>query len=97
MNYDWPGNIREMKNLIEQLCIISDTDELKINNSIAFRETFALGDISESEKGTFKEALEDFEKNFIQSAIDRNGGNVSAAAREIGIHRSLIYKRIQRK
>lgn len=95
LNYDWPGNIREMKNLIEQYCIISDTDELRIKDSFAFRETAAND--GRSETGAFKDAIQDFEKEFIQSAIDRNGGNVSAAAREIGIHRSLVYKRIPKK
>jgi transcriptional regulator with PAS, ATPase and Fis domain len=96
LNYDWPGNIREMKNLIEQYCIISDTDELRIKDSFAFRESAAANN-GKSETGAFKDAIQDFEKEFIQSAIDRNGGNVSAAAREMGIHRSLVYKRIPKK
>ena len=95
LNYDWPGNIREMKNLIEQLCIISDTDELRLDNGFALREPRAAA--QKDENGTFKTAMQSFQKEFIKGAIDRNGGNVSAAAREIGIHRSQVYKRFQKK
>jgi transcriptional regulator with PAS, ATPase and Fis domain len=97
MNYAWPGNIREMKNLIEQLCIISDTDELRINNNFALGETLGNIHVHKREKGSLKNAMQSFEKEFIKDAIDRNGGNVSAAAREIGIHRSQVYKRNQKK
>jgi transcriptional regulator with PAS, ATPase and Fis domain len=84
-----------MRNLIEQLCIISDTDELRLTNSFALKEIRA--DAQKSGKGTFKNAMRSFQKEFIKGAIDRNGGNVSAAAREIGIHRSQVYKRFQKK
>ncbi|MDR1796688.1 MAG: sigma 54-interacting transcriptional regulator [Clostridiales Family XIII bacterium] len=116
MTYDWPGNIREMKNIIERLCIISPSDELVFREE---SENYACpkgrvpeaapevsGGIAEGggapvEEGGaaagkgLKQAVHDYELRYIRQVIDQCGGNMSKAARQLGIHRSQLYSRLK--
>lgn len=89
--YDYPGNTRELKNLMERVNIYCEG------------ETVGAGDIRPLmprvmvEKAvSLKEAVAEFERDYIQAAIARNGGNVAAAARQLGLERSHLYKKLRR-
>jgi DNA-binding NtrC family response regulator len=97
-SYDWPGNIRELKNVIERICIMNDGSVLK--------PEFLPHEINLSDRGTVKvshdfpdketgleEALEIYEKKLIRSALERTGGNVLQAAQMLQVPRgTLRYK-----
>jgi DNA-binding NtrC family response regulator len=97
LSYWWPGNIRELENLIERLVAVSDkewiTDEdLPLDYHFArFDATPAAG--SES---LFQEACDTFERNFIIRALERNDWNVSATARFLGIPLSTLKHKMGR-
>ncbi len=90
-HYKFPGNIRELKNLMERVNIYVD------------RDTVTSADIKRLMPGrerrddrTLREAVDDFERDYIEEAIARNDGNISQAAQELGVERSLIYKKLKK-
>lgn len=104
--YSWPGNIRELKNMIERLATISKSDIISLKGPI--EEENVLAAMEELPKhraalerpeatGTLAEAVRAFENAYIQKVLDRCGGNVSRAAKELGIHRSAIYRKRGKK
>jgi two-component system, NtrC family, response regulator HydG len=91
-NYSWPGNIRELQHAIERAIIMSDSDELDS------RDFFFLSSkpVNEKVMATNSYNLDEVEKNVIQKAIDKNGGNISKAAKELGLTRASLYRRLEK-
>jgi two-component system, NtrC family, response regulator HydG len=90
--YNWPGNIRELQHAIERAIIMADGDELDS------RDFFFLSAKPMNEKiatpTTFN--LDEVEKTTIQRVIDKNGGNISKAAKELGLTRASLYRRLEK-
>lgn len=90
--YSWPGNIRELQHAIERAIIMSESDELDS------RDFFFLSAKPTPEKmptsNTYN--LDEVEKNMIQKAIDKNGGNISKAAKDLGLTRASLYRRLEK-
>jgi len=92
--YPWPGNIREMENLIERLVLIAKGDTITVSDlPPEIREHEPALDISTQEMppGQFKEFIKqqtnEVEKQLIAQCLAQCGGNVSKAARELGLSR----------
>ena len=88
--YTWPGNIREFQHIIEKSVILSDTEKLSASDIL-------IGEGGMSSKrpiDSFK--LTDNEKLLIEQAIKHTGGNMSLAAKELGINRSTLYDKIKK-
>jgi two-component system nitrogen regulation response regulator NtrX len=96
--YEWPGNIRELKNLVERL-IIMTPDEVIQGEAIPspFNRTSRMKGGFESAfmLGSLKEAKGEFEKAFIESKLREFKGNISQTAEAIGIERSNLHKKIK--
>lgn len=90
--YRFPGNVRELQYMIERAVIMSDTLELKPSDLIFSPIEFAVDEEHEL-NGT---KLSDIEKRTILKVIDKNNGNISKAARELGITRTALYRRLSR-
>ncbi|MEE8638519.1 MAG: sigma-54 dependent transcriptional regulator [Candidatus Margulisiibacteriota bacterium] len=93
LNYDWPGNIRELENLIERLCVLSKTDHIgpdRIPPEIK-GELSCKPEISESEVN-LQEAVQKFEADFICQALKKAGGKKGKAAKLLGIHRNTLLQ-----
>jgi len=93
--YGWPGNIRELKNLMERLSILTRGEIISfqdVRNNIPHHGDHLIIDRSIS----LKEAKENFEKNFIISALRRNAFNITKSAGELKIERSNLYKLVKR-
>ena len=93
--YDWPGNVRELKHAIERAVIVCDS-------SILRPEDFFLGGrgapgaapcASPAEESA---DLERIERSAIQRSLERNAGNISRAAEELGLTRASLYRRIEK-
>lgn len=108
MQYSWPGNIRELKNMIERLATISNQDIIFLKAPIkgdgillkvpeGASETFIHSESAEEILQPLDQALRSFEQNYIQKAITCCGGNVTRAAQMLGIHRSAIYRKLQKQ
>lgn len=94
--YPWPGNVRQLKNIIERVLImvpkdiITDTD---IQHYIESADTFPEYTITE--KSSLKQAKEQFEKEFIEKTLREQNLNVTAAAHELGIERTNLHRKIK--
>ncbi|HUX11923.1 MAG TPA: sigma-54 dependent transcriptional regulator [Spirochaetia bacterium] len=87
--YNWPGNVREIKNVIERAVVLSTSDVIGLADLPAELHTPA-GRASEGNK------LETMERDALFGALDSSGWNVSAAARRLGITRNTIRYRMQK-
>jgi DNA-binding NtrC family response regulator len=95
--YHWPGNIRELENLLERLVAFSSNRRAigvqDIPNEIAFPENPSGTSIRGESKGLIQ-ARDIFERMYILSALRKAGWNQSEAARVLGIHRNTLIKKM---
>jgi len=89
LKYSWPGNIRELQHTIEKAVILSETSILKPED-LHLRQSNFTGT-----NNTFN-TLEEMEKLMIQQALEKNSGNFTAAAEQLGITRQTLYNRIKK-
>ena len=92
--YSWPGNIRELQHAIERAIIMSD-------NAYLEPEDFFF--LTQSKSGNTQEVmpsdnlnLDEVERSIIQKAIDIHDGNISKAAKELGLTRASLYRRLEK-
>ena len=87
--YDWPGNIRELKNLVERLITITKGSTIRVKDlsflNIDKREV--IKDL------TLKEAVKTFEKQYIAQTLEHVNGNRKSAAERLGIHRNTLLSK----
>lgn len=100
LHYSWPGNVRELRNVIERLVIISEGDELN------FEEEWVETKKEKSEEaacqnnepikysGELKSVLKSVEKEYIHQVLKECGGRLGESANRLGIHRSMLYRKI---
>ncbi len=94
-NYPWPGNIRELENLMERLHVISPQDE--ISAGLIARYLSSGNSVSASyENLPLEQALFTFEKNLIQDAMKRADGVKNRAAKLLGIGTSALYYKLEK-
>ncbi|MCP3874864.1 MAG: sigma-54-dependent Fis family transcriptional regulator [Desulfobacteraceae bacterium] len=87
--YHWPGNIRELKHTIERSVIMSENHILQ-DNEFLFPDTSI-------KKSMFKNFnLSHVEKVVIKSVLRKQGGNISQAAKELGLTRAALYRRMSK-
>lgn len=86
--HTWPGNIRELGHVIERAVLLSQGDTIRIGD-LALRAPAMAGARLEDLP------LEDVEKILIRKALAKHGGNVSRAARALGLSRSALYRRLE--
>ena len=90
LSYNWPGNIRELMHAIEKAVILAEGTVLKPADFIFHEKEKKSAGIP----GSFN--LVENEKRLIESAIEAFGGNMSHAARELGINRSTLYEKVKK-
>jgi DNA-binding NtrC family response regulator len=88
----WPGNVRELAHSVERAVLIADPGVAAIQ-----AQDLALGASAGSGSGGRGQdlSLEDAERLFIEKALARHGGDVRAAATQLGLSRSALYRRLQ--
>jgi len=101
INYPWPGNIRELKNIMERLVITVDDDIISaehlpdIFQMQTIKEYIPLprdkNELSKLKKKVKDQAIAEIEKKFIIESLRRNNWNVSQAARETGFQRTNFH------
>jgi transcriptional regulator with PAS, ATPase and Fis domain len=94
--YWWPGNIRELENLIERLVAVGDKDFIS-EEDLPLEFHFAqLEPRGTSRDSLFEDATNAFERNFILRALEKNGWNVTSAAEYLGIPLSTLKYKMDR-
>ena len=89
--YGWPGNIRELQHAIERAIIMSDGGNLMPDDFFFLvQKTDSTNDNVENFN------LDEVEKNVITKAINKHSGNISKAAKELGLTRASLYRRLEK-
>ena len=101
-SYSWPGNIRELRNLIERVTILTLHEDKKDTNKLL---TEILNENPESSNNDsalnntlaypLKEAREQFETSYLTNQLKKNNGNISKTADFIGMERSALHRKLK--
>jgi transcriptional regulator with PAS, ATPase and Fis domain len=90
--HNWPGNIRELQHSVERAVIMSESQVLEPTDFfLSAMDSLKSDDINPSSLN-----LEETEKMLIRKVIDKYGGNISKAAKELGLTRASLYRRIEK-
>jgi len=92
--YSWPGNIRELRNMVERLMLLNTGDEVGMET---VRLVLGQTDISAKIRasGTLAEQVEDFEREVILLELKQSGFHMTNAAKRLGLERSHLYKKAE--
>ncbi len=91
LNYDWPGNVRQLKNVIERAVVLAQSDHITLQE---LPEEFLIHCNKPKTPETAK-TLKVIEHQAIKDALLMCSGNISKAARQLGISRKTFYKRLK--
>lgn len=90
LSYSWPGNIRELQHTIEKAVILSESSVIKPE------ELFFRQHVSSPGSKSFN-TLDEMQKLMMQEALEKNNGNFTAAAEQLGITRQTLYNRLKKQ
>jgi len=98
--YNWPGNIRELRNIIERVFIMSPEDTISDDTISMFlprapEHSAAAGHQAFPSDAPLKDVLFDFEKNFLRARLKEDNFHISETAKKLKIERSHLYKKIK--
>lgn len=91
MNYQWPGNIRELQHALERAVIMADSELLDTGDFYLHSKTGTSNELDFEHR-----SLEDLEKIAVEKALNRNNGNISKAANDLGLTRASLYRRMEK-
>jgi DNA-binding NtrC family response regulator len=94
MNYLYPGNVRELENIIERAISFANSPKILPSDLPSHLLQSTSQKVSSTPK--LKEALEDLEKELIWDALKKSGGNISKAAATLGIFRQQLQRKIKK-
>ncbi len=86
--HPWPGNVRELDHAVERAVLMATGDRIRVGD-LALRRASEPARLDEL-------SLEQVENLLVRKAMDRYGGNVSQAARALGLSRSALYRRLEK-
>ncbi|MEG2111651.1 MAG: sigma-54 dependent transcriptional regulator [Anaerovoracaceae bacterium] len=92
--YDYPGNVRELKNMIERMVALSKDGVITMNEMVMPNKGNASKNIKLNTFGTLKDARTNFEKKYIEQILETTNGNVSKCAEELGITARQLWNKI---
>lgn len=94
MEYDYPGNVRELENIIEHACVMCQTTRIRTVHLppelVPKKESLV-----EEENGK-SPPLQSFEKQLIRDTLEKHNGNKILAAEELGLHRSTLWRKMKK-
>jgi len=103
VKYEWPGNVRELRNVIERLVVTSVGNKLDVENKLDFKDDVPLlaGETEAEEmpaessayRGTLKDYLKKAEEQYINQVLAECDGRIGEAAKRLGIHRTMLYRK----
>ena len=91
MHHDFPGNVRELENILEHAHVLSTGREIEVEDLPDWLQIEV-----DSERSKRPATLDEVEARFIRDVLARNSWNRTAAARELGIHKTTLHRKIRR-
>jgi two-component system nitrogen regulation response regulator NtrX len=99
--YSWPGNVRQLRNIVERLLILATDDAAQVISADLLPSDLGSGGSLNSGRGEMvislplREAREIFEREYLLAQINRFGGNISRTASFIGMERSALHRKLK--
>jgi DNA-binding NtrC family response regulator len=95
--YAWPGNVRELRNAIEKMVVLSRSDRLSARDVPANIREAVRGSASAATRAPalLSGSLADTERRKIMAVLEKNGGNRTRAAEELGISRRTLHRKLR--
>lgn len=93
-NYNWPGNIRELKNVIEKICVNSDDVNISINDLPPHIINSSIKEKYEEKQGGLSKIIESIEKEIIINTLKECNHNKSETAKKLNIPRATLYRKL---
>jgi transcriptional regulator with GAF, ATPase, and Fis domain len=93
--HSWPGNVRELRNLMERVAFLTQGDKVNMEDLEFILSPDRETGLEPSTNMGLNKATKQFQQEFIRKAIQRVRGNVSEAARLLGLHRSNLYRKMR--
>lgn len=102
-SYEWPGNVRQLRNIVERLMILTDCDpDTSISAEMLPEELGGSVNLTPNGNGgehlmslPLRDAREIFEREYLLAQINRFGGNISRTAEFIGMERSALHRKLR--
>ena len=95
MSYDFPGNIRELENIVEHSFVMCRAEKMEVEHlPVEFRESFMSS--PSNKPPVFHSRLQESEEKLIKEALQRNLGRRSATAKDLGMHQSTLWRKMKR-
>ncbi len=92
LEHDYRGNVRELENIIEHCFVLCQGEIIEQKHLPASFQTTVDADYHDIKKAV---TLEEMEKIFITNALKQNNGNRTAAAKQLGIHKSTLFRKLK--
>jgi DNA-binding NtrC family response regulator len=95
--YTWPGNIRELRNVVERLLLLADEeiDSTTVELALPYRESARYVGLSDGTADTLAAKVQEFERATVLAELQRNHRHITNTARALGLERSHLYKKCQ--
>lgn len=94
-SHTWPGNVRELRNLMERLAYLSSGEKIEAEDLAFILSPTARGASVVEAGQSLNDATRQFQEHYIRQSIERARGNVSQAAKNLGVHRSNLYRKMR--
>ena len=91
--YDWPGNIRELRNTIERATVLTDGEIVTIHD---LPDKFRTLDVEGVSTSSLRQALDTFERDYIKRSLAENKGNKETTAGKLGIDLATLYRKLKK-
>ena len=98
VNFDWPGNVRQLENVLHRAAILADGSRIRIADlppEVARVDDATTAAAAGGGEGTLRERVRRFEISLIRRAIDESGGDRRVAAQRLGIGLSSLYRKLE--
>ena len=96
--YRWPGNIRELRNMVERLLLLTTSDEVDCSTvavALPADSATAKANAAEEPTGSLSTQVARFERATILAELERNGHHITNTAKALGLERSHLYKKCE--
>jgi DNA-binding NtrC family response regulator len=91
--YDWPGNIRELRNTIERATVLADGEVITMHD---LTDKFRTLDIEGVSTSSLRQALDTFERDYIRRSLSESKGNKELAAGKLGVDLATLYRKLKK-
>ena len=96
LNHEFPGNVRELQNIIEHAMILTKGIEIQPRHLPSYLAGRRLEPLIPKEQKPDLAVLDQVERDLIARALERNQGETAGAAKDLGIHRSTLWRKMKR-